>query len=56
MAHINRRKPYNYKVHKKVAPKTARVEITLVQRAFAISIILAGGASYNSIAKLIDRD
>ena len=56
MAHINRRKPYNYKVHKKVAPKTARVEMTPVQRAFAVGAILAGGASHNSIAKLMGRD
>jgi len=56
MSHLNRRKPYAYKVHKKVAPKTTRTEMPAVQRAFAVGAIIAGGASHNSIAKLIGRD
>ena len=56
MTYFNRRKLYAYKVRKIIPPKTAWVEITLVQRAFTISAILGGGASHNSIAKLIDRN
>ena len=56
MTHFNRRKPYAYKVRKTIPPKTARVEMTPVQRAFAVGAILGGGASHNSIAKLIDRN
>ena len=40
MAYFNRRKLYNYKVRKQVVPKTARVEMTLVQRAFAVGAIV----------------
>ena len=56
MTHFNRRKPYAYKVRKVIPPKTTRVEMTPVQRAFAVSAILGGSTSHNSIAKLMGRD
>ena len=55
MSHLNRRKPYAYKVRKNIPPKTVRTEMPAVQRAFAVGAIVAGGASHNSIAKLIGR-
>ena len=43
-------------MRKNIPPKTVRTEMLAVQRAFAVGVIAAGGASHNSIAKLMGRN
>lgn len=56
MAKINRRKPFKYKEDKVVKPpKTLRVEMTAVQRAFVVGAIVASRDSYASATALAKR-